>query len=45
MTGKQGLEDAKYMCEQTEAVLDKVKKTDGKGLATLVMSTGVVGQR
>ncbi len=45
VTGKNGLEDAKHMCEQTDAVLDKVKKTDGKGLTTLVMSTGVVGQR
>ncbi len=45
VTGKTGLEDAKHMCEQTDVVLDKVNKADGKGLTTLVMSTGVVGQR
>ena len=45
VTGKGGLEDAKAMCKHTDQYLDEATKEDEDSLKTLVMSTGVVGQR
>lgn len=45
VTGKDGLEDAKKMCKQLDKCLDDAVKDDGNSLKTLVMSTGVIGQR
>lgn len=43
VTGKGGMEDAEKMGEQADKCFDE--PTDGKGGSTIVMSTGVIGQR
>jgi glutamate N-acetyltransferase/amino-acid N-acetyltransferase len=43
VTGKGGLEDAEKMGAEAEKCFDQL--TDGKGGSTIVMSTGVIGQR
>jgi len=43
VTGKGGLEDAERMSEETDRCFDT--PSDGKGGSTIVMSTGVIGQR
>jgi glutamate N-acetyltransferase / amino-acid N-acetyltransferase len=43
VTGKGGLEDAKKMAAEADRCIDP--PTDGKGGCSLVMSTGVIGQR
>lgn len=43
VTGKGGLEDARKMGEETDRSLGG--KDDGEGLSSVVMSTGVIGQR
>jgi len=42
VTGKGGLEDARRMGKETDRALGE---GDGKGMASVVMSTGVIGQR
>jgi glutamate N-acetyltransferase/amino-acid N-acetyltransferase len=43
VTGKGGMEDAEKMGEQADKCFDSPE--DGKGSSTIVMSTGVIGQR
>lgn len=43
VTGKGGIEDAIKMSEETDRCFGD--KEDGKGTRSLVMSTGVIGQR
>jgi len=43
VTGKGGLEDARKMGEETDSHLSGTH--DGQGLSSVVMSTGVIGQR
>ncbi|KAF2200856.1 bifunctional ornithine acetyltransferase/N-acetylglutamate synthase protein-like protein [Delitschia confertaspora ATCC 74209] len=47
VTGKGGIEDAIKMGEETDACYERdgSGESDGKGSRTLVMSTGVIGQR
>lgn len=46
VTGKGGIEDAKAMGETTDKALAKTSaSSDGKGSSSIVMSTGVIGQR
>lgn len=45
VTGKGGLEDARKMGEETDKHLGGSSAGDGQGLSTVVMSTGVIGQR
>lgn len=45
VTGKGGIEDAIAMCEVTDRYLIGQGQDDGQGLSTIVMSTGVIGQR
>ena len=45
VTGKHGMEDAKSMCEKLDECLDEVNTDNEKASCSLVMSTGVVGQR
>lgn len=44
VTGRGGIEDAVKMGEETDACFEKFQD-DGKGSRTMVMSTGVIGQR
>lgn len=43
VTGKGGLEDAEKMGEHADSCFDA--PVDGKGGSSIVMSTGVIGQR
>lgn len=45
VTGKGGIEDAMKMGEETDRLFDEKFAEDGKGGRTMVMSTGVIGQR
>jgi glutamate N-acetyltransferase / amino-acid N-acetyltransferase len=45
VTGKGGIEDALKMGEETDRLFDEGFAEDGKGGRTIVMSTGVIGQR
>ncbi|KAF2404305.1 Arginine biosynthesis bifunctional protein ArgJ beta chain [Trichodelitschia bisporula] len=45
VTGKGGVEDAIRMSEEADRCFDEQYDSDGKGSRTLVMSTGVIGQR
>lgn len=46
VTGKGGIEDAKKMGEAADKSLSQnTIKNDGKGSSSIVMSTGVIGQR
>jgi glutamate N-acetyltransferase/amino-acid N-acetyltransferase len=45
VTGKGGIEDAVKMGEETDKLFDEDFAQDGKGGRTIVMSTGVIGQR
>lgn len=45
VTGKGGIEDAIRMCQETDRCFDEGQSTDGKGSRSIVMSTGVIGQR
>jgi len=45
VTGKGGIEDAIKMSEVADRCFDEDVEADGKGVRTLVMSTGVIGQR
>jgi len=45
VTGRGGIEDAVHMGEETDRCFDEGQNTDGKGSRTIVMSTGVIGQR
>ena len=45
VTGKGGIEDAVKMGEETDRLFDENYNEDGKGSRTVVMSTGVIGQR
>ena len=45
VTGKGGIEDAVRMGEETDSCFDEGQNIDGQGLRTIVMSTGVIGQR
>jgi glutamate N-acetyltransferase/amino-acid N-acetyltransferase len=45
VTGKGGIEDAVKMGEETDRCFDENYGADGKGSRTVVMSTGVIGQR
>ena len=45
VTGKGGIEDAIRMGEETDSCFDEGQNIDGQGLRTIVMSTGVIGQR
>lgn len=45
VTGKGGIEDAVKMGEETDRLFDEEFNGDGKGSRTIVMSTGVIGQR
>ena len=45
VTGKGGIEDAVRMGEETDRCFDEGQSIDGKGSRTIVMSTGVIGQR
>ncbi|KAF2750229.1 ArgJ-domain-containing protein [Sporormia fimetaria CBS 119925] len=47
VTGRGGIEDAKAMAEQTDEcfIRDDNGEADGNGSRTIVMSTGVIGQR
>jgi glutamate N-acetyltransferase/amino-acid N-acetyltransferase len=45
VTGKGGIEDAIRMGEETDRCFDDAKDDDGNGSRTIVMSTGVIGQR
>lgn len=45
VTGKGGIEDAVRMAEETDRCFDDSIENDGKGSRTIVMSTGVIGQR
>ncbi len=43
VTGKGGMEDAEMMGQEADRCFDA--PSDGKGGSTIVMSTGVIGQR
>ena len=45
VTGKGGIEDAVRMGEETDKLFDENYNSDNQGSRTLVMSTGVIGQR
>lgn len=45
VTGKGGIEDAIRMGEETDRCFHDSAENDGKGSRTIVMSTGVIGQR
>jgi glutamate N-acetyltransferase / amino-acid N-acetyltransferase len=45
VTGKQGLQDAAKMGEETSKLVDEEYDADGKGGRAIVMSTGVIGQQ
>jgi len=45
VTGKGGIEDAIRMGEETDRCFHDSVENDGKGSRTIVMSTGVIGQR
>ncbi|RDI79778.1 hypothetical protein Vi05172_g10114 [Venturia inaequalis] len=45
VTGKGGIEDAVKMGEETDKCFDENYNSDGSGSRTVVMSTGVIGQR
>jgi glutamate N-acetyltransferase/amino-acid N-acetyltransferase len=45
VTGKGGIEDAIKMGEKTDELFDENYNSDGSGSRTIVMSTGVIGQR
>ena len=45
VTGKGGVEDAIRMGEEADRLFDEQYAADGKGGRTMVMSTGVIGQR
>lgn len=45
VTGKGGIEDAKAMGETIDNALSTDHASDGKGSSSIVMSTGVIGQR
>lgn len=45
VTGKGGIEDAVRMGEETDRCFSYPSGDDGKGCRTIVMSTGVIGQR
>jgi glutamate N-acetyltransferase/amino-acid N-acetyltransferase len=45
VTGKGGIEDAVRMGEETDRLFDENYNEDEKGSRTIVMSTGVIGQR
>jgi len=46
VTGKGGIEDAKAMGETTDkALAESSASNDGRGSSSIVMSTGVIGQR
>lgn len=45
VTGKGGIEDAIRMGEETDRCFEDGNDDDGNGSRTIVMSTGVIGQR
>jgi glutamate N-acetyltransferase/amino-acid N-acetyltransferase len=45
VTGKGGIEDAVRMGEETDKLFDENYNSDDNGSRTMVMSTGVIGQR
>lgn len=46
VTGKRGIEDARRMAKETDTCLpDGTRATAADGISSLVMSTGVIGQR
>ena len=45
VTGRGGIQDAYVMSEETDKCLMALDKDEGQGPSTMVMSTGVIGQR